>query len=114
LQPDGRAGRQRLFDTIRAAANGETLLSPEILQRVLNYTAVPPTQPTEAAETILTERELEVLTAVAQGDTSKAIAAQLGVTERTIKAHLTNIYNKLSVDSRAAAVATGIQQGLIT
>ena len=110
-------GRQRLFDTIRAAATGETLLSPEILQRVLTYTAVPTSTPSATneaeADVALTERELEVLTAVARGDTSKAIAAELGVTERTIKAHLTNIYNKLGVDSRAAAVAAGIQNGLI-
>ena len=38
---------------------------------------------------------------------------QLGITERTVKAHLTNIYNKLGVDSRAAAVSVGIQRGLI-
>ena len=62
----------------------------------------------------MTDRELQVLTAVARGDRSKEIALQLGVTERTIKAHLTNIYNKLGVDSRAAAVSVGMQQGILT
>ena len=66
-----------------------------------------------SAQTLLTGREHEVLTAVARGDRSKEIALQLGVTKRTIKAHLTNIYNKLGVDSRAAAVSVAIQQGII-
>ena len=52
-------------------------------------------------------------TAVARGDRNKEIALQLGVTERTIKAHLTNIYNKLGVDSRVTAVSVGIQQGIL-
>jgi len=108
-------GRETLFHTIRAAARGETLLQPEIMLRVMAHarqTAKPaPTEPIE--QTILTERELEVLTAVARGDRNKEIALQLGVTERTIKAHLTNVYNKLGVDSRAAAVSVGIQQGVL-
>lgn len=108
-------GRQALFHTIRAAARGETLLQPEIIARVMALTnPAKQTALTKAAKSArLTERELEVLTAVALGDRSKEIAHQLGVTERTIKAHLTNIYNKLGVDSRAAAVSTGIQQGLL-
>ncbi len=108
-------GRQTLFHTIRAAARGETLLQPEILARVLAHTgqAKQPAPPQPAEQSVLTERELEVLTAVARGDRSKEIAQQLGVTERTIKAHLTNIYNKLGVDSRAAAVSVGIQLGLL-
>ncbi len=107
-------GRQTLFHTIRAAARGETLLQPEVMARVMAHTGQtkrPSASPTEPI--VLTKRELEVLTAVAHGDRSKEIAYQLGVTERTIKAHLTNIYNKLGVDSRAAAVSAGIQQGII-
>lgn len=107
-------GRQALFDTIRAAARGETLLQPEILARVLAHTdgrASPSPAPTFEP---LTERELEVLTAVARGDRNKEIALALGVTERTVKAHLTNVYNKLGVDSRAAAVAVALQAGILS
>ena len=108
-------GRETLFHTIRAAARGETLLQPEIMLRVMAHagqsTKPAPKEPIE--QDILTERELEVLTAVARGDRNKEIALQLGVTERTIKAHLTNVYNKLGVDSRAAAVSVGIQQGIL-
>lgn len=110
-------GRQALFNTIRAAVRGETLLQPEILTRVLSRAEAssPPSlsAETSADELILTEREKEVLVAVANGDRNKEIAYRLGVTERTIKAHLTNIYNKLGVDSRAAAVSVAIQRGIV-
>lgn len=107
-------GRNALFNTIRAAARGEMLLQPDILARVLAHTSTPaPSTTAPITDTDLTERELEVLTAVAQGDRNKEIALHLGVTERTIKAHLTNIYNKLGVDSRAAAVSIAIQQGIL-
>ena len=108
-------GRETLFHTIRAAARGETLLQPEIMLRVMAHAGKneKPVVAEPIEQDILTERELEVLTAVARGDRNKEIALQLGVTERTIKAHLTNVYNKLGVDSRAAAVSVGIQQGVL-
>lgn len=104
--------RETLFRTIRAAARGETLLQPEILQRALHP------QPAERETTVvadesLTEREMMVLTAVARGDRNKEIAQQLGVAERTVKAHLTNIYNKLGVESRAEATAVALQRGIL-
>ena len=106
--------RRLLFSTIRSAARGETLLQPEILARVLAHTEAP----TKASSTLtgnpdLTEREHEVLSAVSRGDRSKEIAYRLGVTERTVKAHLTNIYSKLGVDSRAAAVSVALQRGIL-
>lgn len=109
--------RQSLFSTIRAAARGETLLQPEVLARVLAHTetpAKPTASSTAAGNPDLTEREYEVLTAVSKGDRSKEIAHQLGVTERTVKAHLTNIYDKLGVDSRAAAVSVALQRGILS
>ncbi len=110
-------GRQTLFNSIRAAARGETLLQPEILARVLAHTNAVPAATLRtnkpSSNLDLTDRELEVLTAVATGSRNKEIAFQLNVTERTIKAHLTNIYNKLGVDSRAAAVSVAIQRGII-
>jgi NarL family two-component system response regulator YdfI len=108
--------RQTLFHTIRAAAQGETLLQPDILARVIAHTQQPAPglqPPVPGSPLDLTERELEVLTAVARGDRNKEIARRLGVTERTVKAHLTNVYNKLGVDSRAAAVSVAIQQGVL-
>jgi NarL family two-component system response regulator YdfI len=103
--------RSTLFDTIRAAARGETLLKPEIMARVLAQKNVTKTESHEPIN--LTDRELEVLIAVARGERSKEIALQLGISERTVKAHLASIYNKLGVDSRAAAIAVAAQKGLL-
>ncbi len=105
--------RATLFNTIQAAARGETLLSPEIMARVLAQPA--DTKQAKATQGIsLTEREDEVLHKVADGLTSKEIAYQLGITERTVKAHLTSIYNKLGVDSRAAAVTEMVKRGWLS
>ncbi len=109
-------GRQALFDSIRAAARGETLLRPEVVERLLSAAQTPAEKHAPAAQADhagLTERELEVLRAVAQGERSKEIAYRLGITERTVKAHLASIYNKLGVDSRAAAIGAAAQKGLL-
>ncbi len=103
--------RSTLFDTIRAAARGETLLKPEIMARVLSQANAPKAVSNESIN--LTDRELEVLKAVARGERSKEIAIKLGISERTVKAHLASIYNKLGVDSRAAAIAVAAQKGLL-
>jgi NarL family two-component system response regulator YdfI len=106
--------RESLFATIRAAARGETLLKPEIMARVLSRAGINPiTTNNNTATSDLTEREHEVLEAVARGERSKEIAVRLGISERTVKAHLASIYNKLRVDSRAAAIAVAAQKGLL-
>jgi len=103
--------RETLFNSIRAAARGETLLKPEIMAWLLSKAGAVNTPAN--ARTDLTERELEVLKRVAQGERSKEIAVRLGISERTVKAHLASIYNKLGVDSRAAAIAIAAQKGLL-
>ena len=103
--------RSTLFDTIRAAARGETLLKPEIMARVLSQKNAPKFE--TSLDINLTDRELEVLEAVARGERSKEVASHLGISERTVKAHLASIYNKLGVDSRAAAIAVAAQKGLL-
>jgi len=105
--------RQTLLDTITAAARGETLLKPEILNRVLALQQDSITAATSNQESPLTSREHEVLRAAALGERNKEIAYKLGISERTVKAHLSSIYNKLGVDSRAAAVAVAAQSGLL-
>lgn len=106
--------RVALFDTIRAAARGETLLKPEIMARVLSL-AGDTRQILKGNQSIieLTEREQEVLEAVARGERSKEVALHLGISERTVKAHLANIYEKLAVDSRAAAISVAMQKGIL-
>ena len=104
------SSRANLLDAIHAAAKGETLLKPEILARVLAPRPAPkPISP--ATDSAITEREHEVLLATSRGERNKEIAYRLGITERTVKAHLASIYQKLGVDSRAAAVAVAAQRG---
>lgn len=103
--------RQTLLDTILAAAKGESLLQPDIMARLVAHTSKMAAKETPAAPSSLTDRELEVLQAVANGETNKGIAIQLGISARTVKAHLTSAYNKLGVDSRAAAIAVAAQKG---
>ena len=110
--------RETLFHAIRTAARGEFLLQPDIMARLLSLTPSP-AEPSAAMSTLgapdtnLTEREREVLRYVARGERSKEIAARLGVSLRTVGAHLTSIYTKLGVDSRVSAVAVGIARGLL-
>jgi two-component system, NarL family, response regulator YdfI len=106
-------GRQALFEAVRAAARGETLLSQDIINRLLAQSSAPPAERNQSGGMELTEREMEVLAAAARGERSKEIAYHLGITERTVKAHLASIYNKLGVDSRSAAIAVAAQKGLI-
>ncbi|MCP4167757.1 MAG: response regulator transcription factor [Chloroflexi bacterium] len=106
-------GRQTLLDTIAAATRGETLLTADIISRILIHTSGPAASPKPSGSLDLTEREQQVLEAAALGERNKEIAARLGITERTVKAHLTSIYNKFGVDSRAAAIAVAAQRGLL-
>ena len=104
--------RQTLFSAIRAAARGETLFQPEVLARLLSKVGEKSFSSTATFN--LTEREQEVLNAVAHGERSKEIALKLKITERTVKAHLASIYNKLGVDSRAGEIAVASQNGLLS
>ncbi|WP_068786344.1 response regulator [Paenibacillus phocaensis] len=107
-------GREHLFHTIESAVRGDTLLQPDVLAKVLaakNHMDEPNSK--GKGRFILTDKELFVLQLVARGYKSKEIAFDMGVTERTVKAHLTNIYNKLGVDSRSQAVVTALEHGLL-
>jgi DNA-binding CsgD family transcriptional regulator len=76
----------------------------------INEVARPPVADTV---TNLSPRELEVLGQVVKGSRTTDIAATLSISERTVKAHLSSIYQKLGVESRAAAVASAVRQGLV-
>ena len=106
-----------LLHAIRAAARGETLLQPEMVARLLKAHPTPAASAPATARTAnmprFSERELEILAAIARGERSKEIAARLGLTRRTIETYLTNIYLKLEVDSRAAAVAVALERGIL-
>ena len=101
--------RNTLKETIRAASLGKTLLTPEIMDRLLTYSYAEP----KGLKSQLTNREFEVLQLAADGLRSKEIALNLAISERTVKSHLTSIYNKLGVDSRAAAIASAMKLGIL-
>jgi len=107
--------RRTLFNSLKAAARGEALFLPEVIERVLAAPKTSRPEPQRASDggLSLSEREHEVLLGVARGERNKEIAARLGISERTIKAHLSSIFNKLGVDSRTAAVSIAHQQGLL-
>lgn len=111
---------ETLLNAIRAAARGEMLIQPDIMARLLSHTAstsraTSSHSPLDFSGPLeLTKREREVLTGVAQGERSKEIALRLGITERTVRAYLTNIYTKLDVDSRSSAVAVAVARGLLS
>ncbi|MEU1430267.1 response regulator transcription factor [Nocardia sp. NPDC005746] len=96
---------EELFAAIHAAAQGRTALSPPIADRVLNRMRNP--QPA------LTARELDILGQLSQGLGNREIARALHVSEATVKTHLGRIYDKLGVDTRAAAVAVANEQRLL-
>ncbi|MGV2913857.1 response regulator [Bacillus safensis] len=108
------ASRENLFNTIEAAIRGDILLQSNVASKVFESTVHK--EPQEKLKTdnhLLTEKEMLVLQAVARGFRSKEIAFDMGISERTVKAHLTNIYQKLNVTSRAEAIKTSIELGII-
>lgn len=105
--------RENLFRALESAIRGETLLQPEIMSKLLKFKDKKNNKFNQIQTTPLSEKELFVLQAVARGYKSREIAFDMGIAERTVKAHLTNIYNKLGVNSRAEAVAVAVENGLI-
>ncbi|QAA34378.1 DNA-binding response regulator [Clostridium manihotivorum] len=104
--------REELIRTVESSIRGEILLQPEISRSIFGSKDEPERRDNLINNSI-TERELFVLQAVARGCTSKQIAFDMGISERTVKAHLTNIYGKLKVESRSEAVAVAIENGII-
>lgn len=102
--------RHDLFRALEAAVNNEVLLPPEVVNTVMEAKLK---KEKEQPKVTLTVREVEIMKAVARGYRSKEIASDLEISERTVKAHLTNIYQKLNVDSRSEAVARSIESGII-
>ena len=101
------APREELLRGVRAAARGESVLSPAVAATLLGRVRAP--QP----EAPLSPRELEVLRLIARGATNREAAKQLFISEATVKTHLLHVYAKLGVNDRAAAVAAAYDQGLL-
>ena len=98
--------RETLFQAIRAAAKGEAVLAPTVAARLMNKVRSP-------VEEKLSEREIEVLQLVADGSSNREIAKSLHISQATVKSHLINIFNKLGVSDRTAAVTNALQRGFL-
>jgi len=106
------APREDLFKAVRAVHRGESLIHPTIASKVLDRFATlsKQAQPPE----LLSEREMEVLRLMATGAANKTIAAQLCISESTVKTHVQSIFQKLDVNDRTEAVTHALQRGIIT
>jgi DNA-binding NarL/FixJ family response regulator len=94
-----------LFGAVRAAARGEAPLAPKAAEAVLSERA-------EQRTVDLSDREREVLVALAEGLPNKLIARRLEISEKTVKAHLTRIYERIGVTDRTQAVLWAQQHGM--
>ncbi|HYC91226.1 MAG TPA: response regulator transcription factor [Thermoanaerobaculia bacterium] len=97
------AALEEIGRAIRTVAHGESYLDPRVASRVAALAHAPRLSP----------RERDVLRLLVDGNSNKEIAAALKVTERTVKFHVTSIFNKLGAENRAQAVTIAHQRGLI-
>ncbi|ADG88558.1 DNA-binding response regulator [Thermobispora bispora] len=106
-----------LVQAIRVVAAGDAIVAPSVTRRLLDKFAalLPPAdrQPTPALLERLTERELEVLRLIAKGMSNAEIAAELVVSETTVKTHVGNVLTKLGLRDRVQAVVLAYETGLV-
>lgn len=112
---------EQLVDTIRRVARGEHPINesltarPKVAEQVLHqFQELFRRSEAEAFISPLTPRETEILNYIAQGYLNKQIAVELGISEQTIKNHVTSILRKLNANARTEAVVVAIKQGLIS
>ena len=103
---------ETLVNAVRAAARGETWLSPAVARLVVRRAVAGSASDATEALSALTPREVEVLRLIARGLDNTAIAQELVLTKRTVQNHISNIYGKLNVASRTEAALLAIRRGL--
>lgn len=106
------ADQDEMLRAIRSVANGEALFGPAIATRLMNYFATPKPEKIEEVFPELTNREREVLELIAQGLNNPTIANQLTISEKTVRNHVSNIFNKLQVADRAQAIIRAREAGM--
>jgi DNA-binding NarL/FixJ family response regulator len=115
LVKDGPASS--LVDAIRTVAAGDAVVAPRVTKRLLDrFARLPPASPLVVPDALksLTERELAVLRILARGRSNAEIAAELTVSEATVKTHVAHILDKLGVRDRVQAVVAAYDTGLVT
>jgi two-component system, NarL family, response regulator len=95
--------RKDLLDTIRVVRAGKKFIHAEVVAELASH----------AADDSLSEREIEVLSLIAAGNSNKLVADQLGISEDTVKGHVKSILSKLGVNDRTHAVTAALKRGII-
>ena len=106
------ASAAEIYAAIQSAASGLVLLDPEIAGELANHSR-PDSEPAPELVEDLTPREVEVLRMMAEGLGNKELAVRLGISDHTVKFHISSILAKLGAASRTEAVTMGIRMGLI-
>ena len=109
------SSENEIVSAVAAADRGLILLDPEITKELASQTRAVTSNSENGADRLeeLTAREVDVLRLMAEGLGNKEIAARLGISDHTVKFHISSILAKLSVSSRTEAVTQGIRMGLI-
>jgi len=107
------AQAEEIEAAVEAAAAGLVVLHPATVESLLARAAIVPRGEGEVEPGPLTPREVGVLAMIAEGLGNKAIAARLGISEHTVKFHVSSIFAKLGAASRTEAVKIGIRQGVV-
>jgi len=103
--------RQKIVEAIRGTMDGKSFLDPSVAGKLMNQVASNQTQPASVLAERLTERELDVLRLIAKGFNNSDIAAQLHLSEGTVRNHVSAILEKLNVSDRTQAAVIAIQHG---
>ncbi|WP_066310327.1 response regulator transcription factor [Bacillus sp. FJAT-29814] len=109
------APSQHVVDAIRSVANGQSVIHPSMTKKFLGFTQ-PKAEAVEEeklVDSLLTEREKEVLLCLVQGMNNKEIAGTLFISDKTVKIHVSNIFKKLGVKSRSQVVIYAVQNQLV-
>ncbi len=106
------SGPEELVHAIQQVYRGESSLHPTVARRLLRELACPSEQGPESD--CLTEREIEVLQLVAQGQSNRQVANLLTISEATVRTHVSNILSKLNLCSRTQAALYALREGLVS
>lgn len=104
---------EEIFAAIRASVTGLVVLHPDALDSLLSSSDAEAQSELDSSDQILTPREIEIVRMIADGLGNKEIASKLGISDHTVKFHISSVFAKLGASNRAEAVTLGIRHGLI-
>jgi DNA-binding NarL/FixJ family response regulator len=108
------APSDHVVDAIRAVAKGQSVIHPSMTKKFLNFSSPKKENvAVEKKESLLTEREKDVLLCLVKGMNNKEIAQDLFISDKTVKIHVSNIFKKLEVKSRSQVVIYAVQNQLV-